>query len=177
MGMGTGRGREKMKLSEPKKAMEFEKGKTYKAVIHTNKGDIVCTLNTEKAPISVTNFIHLAKQGFYNGLSFHRVVKDFVIQGGDPRNDMEGGPGYTIRCEINMRPYEKGSVGMALSGKDTGGSQFFITLSPQPHLDGGYTCFGRVISGMRAVESMIAGDRILKAWIVEEKTLFDYRRY
>jgi cyclophilin family peptidyl-prolyl cis-trans isomerase len=81
-----------------------------------------------------------------------RVVPYFVIQGGDPRNDQECGPGYTIRCEINMRPFERGSLGMALSGKDTGGSQFFITLSPQPHLDGGYTCFGHVISGMPAVE-------------------------
>jgi cyclophilin family peptidyl-prolyl cis-trans isomerase len=106
-----------------------------------------------------------------------RVVPYFVIQGGDPRNDQECGPGYTIRCEINMRPFERGSLGMALSGKDTGGSQFFITLSPQPHLDGGYTCFGHVISGMPAVEQMLAGDRILRVRIEEDLTLLDCRRH
>jgi cyclophilin family peptidyl-prolyl cis-trans isomerase len=147
------------------------------ANLETTRGRIEIELFRQDAPLTVANFVSLVKRSYFDGLSFMRVVPYFVIQGGDPRNDMEGGPGYTIRCEINMRPYEKGSVGMALSGKDTGGSQFFITLSPQPHLDGGYTCFGRVISGLRAVESMIAGDRILKAWIVEERTLFDYRRY
>ncbi|PYV16648.1 MAG: peptidyl-prolyl cis-trans isomerase, partial [Acidobacteria bacterium] len=106
-----------------------------------------------------------------------RVVPYFVIQGGDPRNDMEGGPGYTIRCEINLRPFERGSVGMALAGKDTGGSQFFITLSPQPHLDGGYTCFGRVRSGMSAVDRMTAGDRIVRVTISEDGTWIDFRRY
>jgi cyclophilin family peptidyl-prolyl cis-trans isomerase/HEAT repeat protein len=146
------------------------------AVLETTRGRIEIELFRQDAPLTVANFVALVKRSYFDGLSFMRVVPYFVIQGGDPRNDMEGGPGYTIRCEINMRPYEKGSVGMALSGKDTGGSQFFITLSPQPHLDGGYTCFGRVISGMRSVENMIAGDRIVKAWIVEEKTLFDYRR-
>jgi cyclophilin family peptidyl-prolyl cis-trans isomerase len=90
---------------------------------------------------------------------------------------MEGGPGYTIRCEINMQSYERGSVGMALAGKDTGGSQFFITVSPQPHLDGGYTNFGRVVSGMTAVDRMVPGDRILKVWIEEDRTVFDYRTY
>jgi cyclophilin family peptidyl-prolyl cis-trans isomerase len=110
-------------------------------------------------------------------LSFMRVVPNFVIQSGDPRNDQEGGPGYSIRCEINMRPYERGSVGMALAGKDTGGSQFFITMSAQPHLDGGYTCFGRVISGMPAVDHMVPGDRIVKVRIEEDITALDYRRY
>ncbi len=106
-----------------------------------------------------------------------RVVPFFVIQGGDPRNDMEGGPGYTIRCEINMRPFREGSVGMALAGKDTGGSQFFITLSPQPRLDGGYTCFGRVISGMPVARRITAGDRIRKVRVQDDVTALDYRRY
>jgi len=147
------------------------------ATLDTEAGNIEIELYREDAPLTAANFISLARGDFFNGLSFMRVVPYFVIQGGDPRNDMEGGPGYTIRCEINMRPYEKGSVGMALSGKDTGGSQFFITLSPQPRLDGGYTCFGRVISGMQAAERMTAGDKILKVRIEEDRTLFDYRHY
>jgi cyclophilin family peptidyl-prolyl cis-trans isomerase len=129
------------------------------------------------APITVDNFASLTRRSFYHSLSFMRVVPYFVIQGGDPRNDMEGGPGYNIRCEINMLPYERGSVGMALSGKDTGGSQFFITLSPQPHLEGGYTCFGRVISGMPVVERMTAGDRIIKAWIENDAPILDFRHF
>jgi len=147
------------------------------ATLETERGNIEIELYREDAPLTTANFISLARGDFFNGLSFMRVVPYYVIQGGDPRNDMEGGPGYTIRCEINMRAYEKGSVGMALSGKDTGGSQFFITLSPQPRLDGGFTCFGRVISGMQAAQSMTAGDKILKVRIEEDHTLFDYRRY
>ncbi|MBP1601179.1 MAG: Peptidyl-prolyl cis-trans isomerase (rotamase) - cyclophilin family, partial [Acidobacteria bacterium] len=122
-------------------------------------------------------FIRLAQSGFYNNLTFMRVVPFFVIQGGDPRNDQEGGPGYTLRCEVNMRPFERGSVGMALAGKDTGGSQFFITLSPQPHLDGGYTCFGRVISGMQAADRIIPGDVIRRVRIRHDVTMLDYRNY
>ncbi len=147
------------------------------AVLDTTRGPIEIELFREDAPMTVANFVSLARRGFFDGLSFMRVVPFFVIQSGDPRNDQEGGPGYTIRCEINMHPFERGAVGMALAGKDTGGSQFFITLSSQPHLDGGYTCFGRVISGMPAAEHMVAGDRILKVQIREEVTWFDYRRY
>jgi cyclophilin family peptidyl-prolyl cis-trans isomerase/HEAT repeat protein len=147
------------------------------AILETTRGDIEIELFMEDAPLTAANFIWLAKRSFYNGLSFMRVVPNFVIQGGDPRNDQEGGPGYSIRCEINMRPYERGSVGMALAGKDTGGSQFFITMSAQPHLDGGYTCFGRVISGMPSVDHMVPGDRIIKVRIEEDITALDYRRY
>jgi cyclophilin family peptidyl-prolyl cis-trans isomerase/HEAT repeat protein len=147
------------------------------AILDTTRGTIEIELFREDAPMTVANFVSLAKGRFFDGLTFMRVVPYFVIQGGDPRNDQEGGPGYAIRCEINMRPFERGSLGMALSGKDTGGSQFFITLSPQPHLDGGYTCFGRVLSGMPAVEQMVAGDRIHRVWIQEDITLLDYRRY
>jgi cyclophilin family peptidyl-prolyl cis-trans isomerase/HEAT repeat protein len=147
------------------------------AIMDTARGRIEIELFREDAPLTVANFVSLAERGFFDGLSFMRVVPYFVIQGGDPRNDQEGGPGYTIRCEINMHPFERGAVGMALAGKDTGGSQFFITLSPQPHLDGGYTCFGRVISGMPAAEHMLAGDRIVRVRVKEEVTLFDYRRY
>src|SRR3712207_9432356 len=100
------------------------------------------------APNTVTSFLTLAEQGYFDGLTFHRIVPNFVIQGGDPRGDGNGGPGYQIRCEINQVPYARGAVGMALSGKDTGGSQWFVTHSPQPHLDGGFTGFERVIEGM-----------------------------
>ncbi len=147
------------------------------AILETSRGDIEIELYREDAPLTVANFVKLAREGFFDGHTFMRVVPYFVIQGGDPRDDQEGGPGYTIRCEINTRPFERGSVGMALSGKDTGGSQFFITLSPQPHLDGGYTCFGRVISGMTAADHMIAGDRIKKVRIKEEVSFLDYRKY
>jgi cyclophilin family peptidyl-prolyl cis-trans isomerase/HEAT repeat protein len=147
------------------------------AILETTRGNIEIELYRQDAPLTVANFVSLAQQGFFDGHTFMRVVPYFVIQGGDPRDDQEGGPGYTIRCEINMRPFERGSVGMALSGKDTGGSQFFITLSPQPHLDGGYTCFGRVISGMAAAEHMLAGDPITRVRIKEEVTLLDYRDY
>jgi cyclophilin family peptidyl-prolyl cis-trans isomerase len=115
----------------------------------------------------VDSFITLARKGYFNNLTFHRVVPNFVIQGGDPRGDGEGGPGYQIRCEVNTRPYARGAVGMALSGKDTGGSQFFITHSPQPHLDGGYTVFGQVISGMEVVDRISRGDVIRRVEIFE----------
>lgn len=139
------------------------------AVIHTKKGNIKIELYAQDAPMTVDNFIQLSKNGFYNGLSFMRVVPNFVIQGGDPREDTNGGPGYQIRCEINLKRYETGTVGMALSGKDTGGSQFFITHSPQPHLDGGYTVFGQVIEGMDVVNRIARGDRIERVEIVESK--------
>jgi len=112
--------------------------------------------------------VQLARSGFFNNLAFHRVVPNFVIQGGDPRGDGNGGPGYQIRCEINELPYERGAVGMALSGKDTGGSQWFVTHSAQPHLDGGYTVFGRVREGMDIVDQIARGDRILSVTITEE---------
>ncbi|HYK87934.1 MAG TPA: peptidylprolyl isomerase, partial [Acidobacteriota bacterium] len=147
------------------------------AVMETTRGTVEIELFREDAPLTSANFVSLANQGFYNGLSFMRVVPFFVVQGGDPRNDQEGGPGYTIRCEINLRPFERGSIGMALAGKDTGGSQFFITLAPQPHLDGGYTCFGRVISGMEVMDRIVPGDRIKKVWIAEDVTALDFRRY
>ncbi len=137
------------------------------ATIHTDKGQIKLELFPQDAPITVDSFIALARKGYFNNLTFHRVVPNFVIQGGDPRGDGEGGPGYQIRCEINTRPYTRGAVGMALSGKDTGGSQFFITHSPQPHLDGGYTVFGHVTSGMEVVERIARGDLIKRVEIVE----------
>ncbi|MGE0887412.1 MAG: HEAT repeat domain-containing protein [Blastocatellales bacterium] len=138
------------------------------ATIHTDNGAITMELFPQDAPITVDSFITLARKGFFNDLTFHRVVPNFVIQGGDPRGDGEGGPGYQIRCEVNTRPYLRGTVGMALSGKDTGGSQFFITHSPQPHLDGGYTVFGQVTNGMDVVDRIARGDSIRNITIIEK---------
>ncbi|HXH37660.1 MAG TPA: HEAT repeat domain-containing protein [Thermoanaerobaculia bacterium] len=135
--------------------------KPHSATIHMTRGNIEIALLTHDAPITTWNFAQLARGKYFDNSSFMRVVPNFVIQGGDPRNDMEGGPGYAIRDEINLQKYTRAAVGMALSGPDTGGSQFFITHSPQPHLDGGYTIFGRVTSGMTAVvDQTERGDRV-----------------
>jgi cyclophilin family peptidyl-prolyl cis-trans isomerase/HEAT repeat protein len=131
------------------------------ATIHMTRGRIEIALLTHDAPMTAWNFAQLARRHFFDNTTFMRVVPNFVIQGGDPRNDMEGSPGYAIRDEINLQKYTRAAVGMALSGPDTGGSQFFITHSPQPHLDGGYTIFGRVTEGMTAVvDQTERGDRV-----------------
>jgi cyclophilin family peptidyl-prolyl cis-trans isomerase/HEAT repeat protein len=142
-------------------------GKQPKATLTTDKGVITIQFYPAEAPLTVDSFIQLANAHFFDGLTFHRVVPNFVVQGGDPRGDGNGGPGYTIRCEINTVPYDAGAVGMALSGKDTGGSQFFITHSPQPHLDGGYTVFGQVLNGQEVVDKIERGDRIRTITIEE----------
>jgi cyclophilin family peptidyl-prolyl cis-trans isomerase len=139
-----------------------------RAVVTTTKGELTLELFSEDAPLTVENFISLAEQGFFDGLTFHRVVPNFVVQGGDPRGDGDGGPGYQIRCEINERPFQRGSVGMALSGKDTGGSQWFICHLPQPHLDGGYTCFGQVIDGFEVLDRIVRQDRILSVRLIRD---------
>jgi cyclophilin family peptidyl-prolyl cis-trans isomerase len=143
-------------------------GKRVLAVVTTNKGRFTIELLPEDAPLNVDNFVQLARRRYFNGIVFHRVVPNFVIQGGDPRGDGNGGPGYQIRCEINEVPYRRGAVGMALSGKDTGGSQWFVTHAPQPHLDGGYTVFGNVIAGMEVVDRIARGD-VIKSIVVTEK--------
>ena len=138
----------------------------HNATIHTARGNIGILLLAQDAPVTAWNFADLAKKHYFDRTSFMRVVPNFVIQGGDPRNDMNGGPGYAIRDEINLQKYTRGAVGMALSGPDTGGSQFFITHSPQPHLDGGYTIFARLTSGMTAVV-----DQIERGDVVETVTI------
>lgn len=143
--------------------------KTVRAVVNTDKGAFSIELLAEEAPLNVDNFVQLAQKGYFDNVTFHRVVPNFVVQGGDPRGDGNGGPGYQIRCEINEVPYERGAVGMALSGKDTGGSQWFVTHSPQPHLDGGYTVFGRVIGGMEVVDKIARGDRIRSISVTESE--------
>lgn len=130
------------------------------AYIDTDKGVIQVELAVVDAPRTVANFTALVQRGYFNNLSWHRVVADFVAQGGDPRGDGEGGPGHTIRDELNQRPYLRGTVGMALDWADTGGSQFFITHSPQPHLDTRYTVFGQVVAGMDVVDNLRQWDTI-----------------
>jgi peptidyl-prolyl cis-trans isomerase B (cyclophilin B) len=136
-----------------------------KAIIETKKGNIELELFNKDAPNTVANFEKLTKKGFYDGLTFHRVLPDFVIQGGCPKGDGTGGPGYTIKCEINDNKHGTGSLSMAHAGKNTGGSQFFITHSPQPHLDGVHTVFGKVISGMDVVNSIKQGDVMEKVTV------------
>jgi cyclophilin family peptidyl-prolyl cis-trans isomerase len=151
-------------------------GKQVNAVVTTSTGTFTIQLLPEDAPLNVDNFIQLARNNYFNGIKIHRVVPNFVIQDGDPRGDGNGGPGYQIRCEINKVPYERGAVGMALSGKDTGGSQWFVTHSPQPHLDGGYTVFGRVTTGMDMVDRIARGDVIQSIKISEGSAIRRGRR-
>src|SRR5256714_1287431 len=139
-----------------------QSGKPPGATINTVRGPIRLELFGADAPITVWNFLTLARSGYYRNTHFHRVVPNFVAQDGDPRDDGNGGPGYSIRDEMNRHRYERGAVGMALSGPDTGGSQYFITHSPQPHLDGHYTVFGRVISGFDVLDKIVQGDQITK---------------
>ncbi len=148
------------------KSLLREYKKNPHAIIFTNRGEIEMELYFDAAPLTVYNFMKLAYSGFYNNLAFHRVVHNFVIQGGDPRNDGWGGPGYSIRCEYNNITYKRGCFGMAHSGKDSGGSQFFITLSPQPHLDARYTLYGKVTKGIEVVDRIVRGDIIETVHII-----------
>jgi cyclophilin family peptidyl-prolyl cis-trans isomerase/HEAT repeat protein len=142
-------------------------GKNVRAVVTTSKGSFTIEFLPEAAPLTVDNFVQLAQRNYYRNITIHRVVANFVIQDGDPRGDGNGGPGYQIRCEINEVPYDRAVVGMALSGKDTGGSQWFVTHSPQPHLDGGYTVFGRVVAGMDVVDKIVRGD-IIQSIVIKQ---------
>ena len=139
------------------------------AVIETDRGTMWIELYPSEAPGTVANFEKLIESGFYNGLSFHRVIPNFVIQGGCPKGNGTGGPGYTIKCETLGNPHRhlRGSLSMAHAGKDTGGSQFFVCHSPQPHLDDKHTVFGRVIKGLEVVDAIRAGDRMVRAWLEE----------
>ncbi|MBV9215873.1 MAG: peptidylprolyl isomerase [Acidobacteria bacterium] len=138
-----------------------------RALVTTDKGSFTIEFAPEQAPLTVDNYIKLARKKYFDGVTIHRVVPNFVVQDGDPRGDGNGGPGYSIRCEINMLPFDRGAVGMALSGKDTGGSQWFVDHSPQLHLDGGYTVFGHIDEeGMKIVDQLVRGDRILSVKII-----------
>ncbi len=139
---------------------EIEEGVRPRVSVHMASGSFTIELLPAAAPLTVHNFLSLARRGFFDGGRWHRVVPNFVLQGGDPRGDGAGGPGFAIRDEINRIRYLRGTLGMALSGPDTGGSQFFITHSPQPHLDGGYTAFGRVVAGLEIADAIVQDDPI-----------------
>jgi peptidyl-prolyl cis-trans isomerase len=141
-------------------------------VIHTQKGDMKIELFGDDAPQTVLNFATLARDGFYKGLNFHRVIPNFVIQGGCPHGTGTGGPGWRIRCECDgqVNRHERGSLSMAHAGRDTGGSQFFICHSAQPHLDGVHTVFGRVIDedGLKVLDAIRQGDKIIDIEILSK---------
>ncbi len=130
-----------------------------RAIMETSKGTINLDLFDKDAPKTVENFVKLSKDGFYDGLNFHRVIPNFMIQGGCPQGTGTGGPGYKIKCEINDNKHQAGSISMAHAGKDTGGSQFFICHEPQSHLDGVHTVFGKT-EDMDVVNKIEKGDTI-----------------
>lgn len=143
-----------------------------KAIISTEKGDMTVELYENDAPVTVANFCKLAQDGFYDGLTFHRVISDFVIQGGCPNGTGAGGPGYKIKCETTgaNQYHDRGVLSMAHAGKDTGGSQFFVCHSRNntSHLDGVHTCFGKVVEGVEIVDQIRQGDLILSIEVTEE---------
>ena len=153
--------------------MTVSASKTYTATIETSCGTMVATLDVKDSPNTVNEFVYLANKGFYNGLTWHRVVPDFVIQGGDPDGTGAGGPGYTVPAEIKEN-HLRGSVATARQGdevnpkRESSGSQFYICLAPQPSLDGGYTVFGGVIKGMDAVDQIQKGDHMKKITLAKE---------
>lgn len=143
-----------------------------KAIIKTEKGDMTVEFYDKDAPNTVANFLKLAKEGFYNGVTFHRVLPDFVIQGGDPTGTGAGGPGYKIKCELEgeNQYHDRGVLSMAHAGRDTGGSQFFICHSRTntAHLDRNHTCFGKVVVNVDVVDDIRQGDKILSVDVIEE---------
>lgn len=148
----------------------IDTNKSYTATLQTDRGEIVIELAAKDVPNTVNNFVYLACSGFYDGLTFHRVVPNFVIQGGCPRGDGTGGPGYRFDDEIhpNWRHSGPGMLSMANAGPGTNGSQFFITHSAQPHLDGRHSVFGRVVSGQDVVNAVRQGDKIRRVEIREQ---------
>jgi len=150
-------------------AMEIDPKKSYTATIETRKGKTELVLHPQHAPKTVNNFVFLARQGFYDGVSFHRAIENFVIQGGDPTGTGSGGPGYSFADEVVGNPlkHEAGVLSMANAGPNTNGSQFFITRSPQPHLNGKHTVFGKVSKGQDVVLAIEEGDRMDRVEVVD----------
>lgn len=146
--------------------------KMSKAIIKTEKGDLTVRFYDADAPGTVANFLKLAKSGYYDGVTFHRVIPDFVIQGGDPTGTGAGGPGYSIKCELDgdNQYHDRGVLSMAHRGRDTGGSQFFICHSRNntAHLDRNHTCFGKVVENVDVIDEIRQGDKILGIDIIEE---------
>ncbi len=149
--------------------MDIATDRTYQCKLTTDKGEIELELFPEHAPNTVNNFVFLARQGFYDGTTFHRVISDFMIQGGDPTGSGRGGPGYRFADEFDGNPlkHERGVISMANAGPGTNGSQFFITHGPQPHLDGRHTVFGKVVSGQDVVDGIEQGDTVQSAVIAD----------
>lgn len=149
--------------------MAIDPKKSYTVTFETDRGPIEIALAPQHAPITVNNFVFLVRQSFYDGVTFHRVINNFVIQGGDPTGTGMGGPGYRFQDETKNNPlkHETGILSMANAGPNTNGSQFFITHSPQPHLDGKHTVFGKVVKGMDVVNAIRQGDKIIKATVTE----------
>lgn len=150
--------------------MQIETEKTIKVKMETTQGNIDLEFYPQHAPKTVNNFVFLAKEGFYDGIVFHRVISDFMIQGGDPTGTGSGGPGYKFEDEVKDNPlnHEQGVISMANAGPNTNGSQFFITHSPQSHLNGNHTVFGKVVKGRDIVDSIRQGDKILHMTVGEE---------
>ena len=149
--------------------MAIDPKKTYTVSMETTRGTIELELYPEHAPITVNNFVFLVKEGYYDGVKFHRVIPNFVIQGGDPTATGTGGPGYRFEDEVKNNPLKhvRGVISMANAGPGTNGSQFFITHSPQPHLDGKHTVFGKVVKGLDVVDAVRQGDEMTKVIVIE----------
>ena len=149
--------------------MLIDASKAYRVTIESSQGVIELELYPEHAPKTVNNFVFLAREGFYDGISFHRVIADFMIQGGDPTGSGRGGPGYRFEDEVEGNPlkHETGVISMANAGPNTNGSQFFITHSPQPHLNGKHTVFGKVVKGQEVVDSIQQGDKMERLEVSE----------
>ena len=150
-------------------AMQIDAKKSYVVTINTARGDIVLDLYPQYAPKTVNNFVFLTQEGYYDGVTFHRVISDFMIQGGDPTGTGRGGPGYKFEDETRGNPlkHEAGVISMANAGPNTNGSQFFFTHSPQAHRDGKHTVFGKVTAGKNVVDAIRQGDKMVKV-VIEE---------
>ncbi len=150
--------------------MAIDAAKTYLVTMETTKGTIEIELYPEHAPLTVNNFVFLINEEYYDGVTFHRVINNFVIQGGDPTGTGAGGPGYKFSDECFGNPLKHGTgwLSMANAGPNTNGSQFFITHSPQPHLDGRHTVFGKVVSDMDVVNAIKQGDKMVKVTVAEK---------
>jgi len=148
--------------------MQIDTAKSYTATIETEKGNLVLELFASDVPVTVNNFVFLAREGFYDGVIFHRVIADFMAQGGDPTGTGAGGPGYTFKDEFTSHSHVTGALSMANAGADTNGSQFFICYAPQPHLDGHHSVFGQLTEGMDVLLQIKNGD-VMKRIVIEEK--------
>jgi peptidyl-prolyl cis-trans isomerase B (cyclophilin B) len=150
-------------------AMQIDTSKNYKVTIETNRGAIELELYPQHAPKTVNNFVFLAQQGYYDGVAFHRVIPDFMIQGGDPTGSGRGGPGYKFGDEFDDNPlkHERGVISMANAGPNTNGSQFFITHLPTPHLNGRHTVFGKVTKGQDVVDAIEQGDEMISVTVAD----------